>query len=257
MRAPLIILAKLVVGLLSVAGTGLLILEAWLIWHYEYGIGLPSKDKLATFSVAAPACSAIDRETYLPLSEIPLLVRQAAIAFEEPGFYERPSLNLLVELITAGAFNRPPQPSGIMTSVTRCLISLEPECCRGIDWHIGNMVLWNRIAQTLSRDRILEIFLNETYFGRGSFGVGAASMAYFDKPLGLLSVDEIALIVALQRAPTMLSGKHDRARDFRNRVIDRMEKASLIADAEASAARARPLQFRDIPADNPVQQQKL
>ena len=50
MRKSLIILAKLVLAVLSVAGTGLLILEGWLIWHYEYGIGLPDKDKLAAVS---------------------------------------------------------------------------------------------------------------------------------------------------------------------------------------------------------------
>jgi hypothetical protein len=63
MRKPLIILAKLVLAVLSVAGTGLLILEGWLIWHYEYGIGLPDKDKLAAVSKTGPACSVSDPRT--------------------------------------------------------------------------------------------------------------------------------------------------------------------------------------------------
>ncbi|MBR1226151.1 MULTISPECIES: transglycosylase domain-containing protein [unclassified Bradyrhizobium] len=257
MRKPFIIIGKLVVALLSVAGTGLLILEGLLIWHYEYRIGLPDKDKLATLSSTAPACSVSDRRTYVPLAEIPPLVRQAAIAYEEPEFYERLSLNPLIEFGAAMAFNRRPQPSGITTSVTMCLISLSPECCRGIDWHIGNIVLMGRIAQILSRDRILEIYLNESYLGRASYGVGAASMAYFDKPLGLLSVDEIALITALPRAPALLGRRNDIARDRRNVVIDRLSKANIISETEATTARARPLQFREPSPDNESQQRKL
>jgi penicillin-binding protein 1A len=236
---------------------GLLIFEGWLIWHYEYGIGLPDKDKLATLSSTAPACSASDRRTYIPLPEIPPLVRQAAIVYEEPEFYERLSLNPLIEFVVAVAFNRRPRPSGITASVTRCLISLDPGCCRAIDWHIGNIVLMSRVAQILSRERILEIYLNESYLGRGSYGVGAASMAYFDKPLGLLSVDEIALIAALPRMPTLLSRRNDIARDRRNAVIERLLNASIITDAEAATARARPLQFRDAPPDNATQQRRL
>jgi len=257
MRKPLIIFTKLVLALLSVTGMVLLIFEGWLIWHYEYGIGLPDKDKLATLSVTAPACSVGDRQAYIPLTEIPALVRQAAIAYEEPEFYERLSLNPLVELVVAMAINRRPRPSGITTSVTRCLISLDPGCCKGIDWHIGNIVLMGRVAQILPRDRILEIYLNESYLGRGSYGVGAASMAYFDKPLGLLSIDEIALIVALPRTPALLSRRNDIARDRRNAVIDRLFMANIITDAEATTARARPLQFRDPSPGNATPPRKL
>ena len=257
MRKPLIILAKLVVALLSVAGTGLLIFEGWLIWHYEYGIGLPDEKELAALSVPAPACSTSNQQTYVPLSEIPPRVRQATVAFEEPEFYERLSLNPLIEFVVAIAHNRDPRPSGITASVTRCLISLDPACCRGIDWHIGNIVLMTRVVRALSRDRILEIYLNESYFGRGSYGVGAASTAYFDKPLGLLTVDEVALIAALPRMPALLSRRTDLAQDRRNAIIDRMLQARIIDDAEAATARARPLQVREIPPDNATQQRKL
>jgi penicillin-binding protein 1A len=258
MRKPLIIIGKLVVALLPVAGMGLLVIEDWLIWHYEYNIGLPDKEKLATLSLTGPACSVSDQRTYVPLSEIPPLVRQAAIVYEEPEFYERLSLNPLIEFVAAIASNRHLRSSGITASVTRCLISLHPECCRRqIDWHIGNIVLMSRVAQILSRDRILEIYLNESYFGRDSYGVRAASMAYFDKPLGLLSVDEIAMITALPRAPALFSRTNDVARDRRNVVVDRLSKANFISEAEAATARARPLLFREPSPDDATQRRKL
>lgn len=123
---------------------------------------------------------------------------------------------------------------------------------------MGNAVLMSRVSKTLSRDRILEIYLNESYLGRDSYGVGTASIAYLGKPLGSLSVDEIALVVALLRGPPQLLGRrHDIARDGRNAVIDLMLQANLINDAAAATARARPLQFREISPDAASQQQKL
>ena len=99
--------------------------------------------------------------------------------------------------------------------------------------------------RALSRDRILEIFLNETYFGRGSFGVEAASMSYFGKPLGLLSTDEVACIAMLSRAPLLFDQRKDIGRERRNAVIDKMLQAGLIDDLEAASAQDRPLEFHD------------
>ena len=98
MRKPLIILAKLVLALLSVAGTGLLILEGWLIWHYEYGIGLPTETTLAALCPTDRVCAAGVRGAYVPLADIPALIRQAVVAYEDPDFYERPSVGPLTEL---------------------------------------------------------------------------------------------------------------------------------------------------------------
>jgi membrane peptidoglycan carboxypeptidase len=136
-------------------------------------------------------------------------------------------------------------------------VSLAPECCHGLDWHIGTIVLMKRVTSTLSRDRILEIYLNESYLGRGSYGVGAASTSYFGKPLGLLRTDEIALIAALPRMPTLLDRRKDIALDRRNYVIDRMVQVGALNDAEAASARERPVEFRDPPAATTTQQRNL
>jgi membrane carboxypeptidase/penicillin-binding protein len=259
MRKPLIILAKLVLALLSVAGTGLLILEGWLIWHYEYGIGLPDKEKLAAVSETGPACSVSDQRTYVPLSEIPPLVRQAVIAYEEPDFYERLSANPFIENALASLFDRRPRPAIISQSVARCLMSLSPDCCRGpsLESQIGQLVLMGRVAKVLSRERILEIYLNESYFGRGAYGVGAAAKSYFGKPLGLLSIDEIAFIVALPKAPAFIGRRKDIAVERRNRIVERMLQSGFINEADAASAKERPLEFREEPSDGPGLQKSL
>lgn len=258
MRKPLIILAKLVLALLSVAGTGLLILEGWLIWHYEYDIGLPDKDKLAAVSETGPACSVSDQRTYAALSEIPPLVRQAAIAYDEPDFYERLSANPFIENALTLLTNRRPPPAIISQSVTRCLMSLSPGCCTGpgLEAQIGHLFLMGRVAKVLSRERILEIYLNESYFGRGAYGVGAAAKAFFGKPLGLLNIDEIALIAALPRAPAYIARKNDVAVERRNHVVDRMLQSGFINEADAASAKERPLEFR-VPSDGPGPQKSL
>jgi membrane carboxypeptidase/penicillin-binding protein len=257
MRKPLIIVAKVILTLLSVSGMGLLGFEGWLIWHYEYGIGLPDADKLAAISAVGPICSVGDRRTYIPLSEIPPLVRQAVIAYEEPDFYERLSANPFTEHALASLFNRPPRPANISNSVTRCLMSLDHKRYGGLDWHIGNLVLMNRVAKSLSRDLILEIYMNESYVGRGAYGMGAAAKSYFGKPLGLLSIDEIALIAALPRMPTLLDRRKDIAFERRNVVVERMLQSGFINEAEAASAKERPLKFREESSDGRGQQQRL
>jgi membrane peptidoglycan carboxypeptidase len=257
MRKVVIVAAKLILSAISLAGVGLLLFAGGLVWHYEYALGLPSEDRLASISTTGPACTAAPDRAYIPLAEIPPLLRKAVIAYDQPDFYEAWSLDPFVGLAVAVAGGRSRPQSGITISVTRCLMSLAPGCCPGLDWHIGNAVLMRRIARALSRDRILEIYLNEIYFGRGSYGVGSASQTYFGKPLGLLATDEIATIIALSRIPTLLDRRKDFALDRRNFVIARMQHAGIISETEATAARERPLAFRDPPPAKTIQPQAL
>jgi membrane peptidoglycan carboxypeptidase len=258
MRKLIIIAAKSVLALISLACVGLLVFVGWFVWHYEYALGLPTKDRIAAVSPTGPACTTVPQRAYIPLAEIPPLLRKAIIASEQPDFYEAWSLNPFVELALALVRRRKPGPAGITQAVARCLLSLAPEPYNGesLDRHVGTIVLVKRVTSTLSRDRILEIYLNEAYLGRGSYGVGAASASYFGKPLGLLRTDEIAFIAALPRAPALLNRRQDIALDRRNHVIDRMLRAGVIGDAEAKSARERPVEFLDPPAATATEQRK-
>lgn len=252
-----IIAAKSVLALISLAGVGLLAFSGWFVWHYEYGLGLPTQDRIAALSPTSPACTTAPQRTYIPLTEIPPLLRKAVIAYEQPDFYEAWSLNPAIELAFAAASGRTRWSPGITQSVTRCFMSLAREQrYTSLDWHIGTLIVMKRVTSILSRDRILEIYLNETYLGRHSYGVGAASMSYFGKPLGLLRSDQIALIAALTRTPFLERNK-DRALAQRNLVVDRMLQVGAISDADAASARERPVELRDPPAATTTEQQKL
>ncbi|MBR0782321.1 transglycosylase domain-containing protein [Bradyrhizobium iriomotense] len=257
MRKFLVIAAKTTLALLSLASAGLLAVALYVVWHFEYEVGVPDVARIAAASATGPVCRADKQDPYTPLADIPLLLQKAVIASEEPEFYERPSLNPYFESVFAAIVRREPRSSGITWGVTRCLVAGSANCCRGLDWHLGNAYLVNRVARAFSRDRLLEIYLNEMYLGRGSYGVDAAATAYFGKPMKMLAIDEIALLAALHRTPQIAMRRNDLAKDWRNRVIDRMLRAALISEAEADGARQRPIEFRDAPASTPAGQRSL
>jgi membrane peptidoglycan carboxypeptidase len=251
MRRFLIVVAKSVLFLISAVFVAVLAGIGYLLWRYDYSVTVPDLDKLAA-SPPGPVCSAAARQNYLTLDQIPLLIRQTVVLSEQPGFYERTSLNPFVEIASGLAANRPPRGSGIMISVARCLASLKPDWSKGqpnVEQQVGDLFFMAKVARTLSRDRILETYLNETYFGRGAYGVAAASETYFGKPLDRLGIDEIAFIAALPRAPGYLSKGGARATERRNMIINRLLQAGAISDADAIQARERPLEIRDVPSD--------
>ena len=259
MSKALIVIGKWVLALLSVAGMALLILEGWLIWHFEFGIGLPTEARLVNISATEPVCSVGSQRAYIPLSDMPPLVTKAVLAAEDPDFYERPSINPFAEFMYAAFLNERPRTSNISQSVAHCMTSLTPDCCRGptLESAFGRLFLMGRIAKVFSRDRILEIYLNENYFGRSAYGVGAAADAYFGKPLALLSIDEVAFIAALPKAPGQIGRRKDIAVERRNRIIGRMLQSGFINEADAASATEQPLSFREAPADGQAPQKSL
>src|SRR5258707_13165235 len=89
---------------------------------------------------------------------------------------------------------------------------------------IKEALLALKIERTYTKDKILELYLNEIYLGFGAYGVAAAALLYFDKPVNELTVAEAAYLAALPKAPTTLHPfrQRERALERRNYVIDRM-----------------------------------
>ena len=108
---------------------------------------------------------------------------------------------------------------------------------------IKEALLALRIEQAYSKDKIFELYLNEIYLGLGSYGIAAAALNYFDKPVNQLSIAEAAYLAALPKAPENYNPlRHeDRAIERRNWVIDRMVENGYIRAADGEAAKASPL----------------
>jgi penicillin-binding protein 1A len=100
-----------------------------------------------------------------------------------------------------------------------------------------------RIEPTYSKDKILELYLNEIFLGLGAYGIGAASLVYFDKSVNELTISEAAYLAALPKAPSSLHPvrNRDRAIERRNYVIDRLLENGWIKQADADKARKEPL----------------
>jgi len=260
MRWILGILATILV--LVVAGAG-----AVLYGFYHFGRGLPDYDYLADYE--PPVVTRVhagdgrlltefarNERVFVPIDAIPKRVIKAFLAAEDKNFYEHPGVDF-VSLLSAVVINarnygtgrRPVGASTITQQVAKNFL-LTNEV--SIDRKAKEAILAFRIERSLSKDRILELYLNEIYLGYGSYGVAAAALNYFDKPLAALTVGEAAYLAALPKAPNNYHPvrKLDAAIERRNWVIEQMRRNGFISHAEADAALGEPLVARDTSASD-------
>ena len=119
---------------------------------------------------------------------------------------------------------------------------------------IKEALLALRIERAYSKDKILELYLNEIYLGLGAYGVAAASLLYFDKSVHELTVAEAAYLAALPKAPTNLHPfrQRERAIERRNYVIDRMVEIGFVTGAAGRGVQERAAQRHPAPDRRPA-----
>jgi penicillin-binding protein 1A len=236
-RATLILMLLVAVATAAIGGR--------VAVYYAYEIELPDHYRV-TNEVSVQVCSD-GKRPFVPLARIPPIVRDAVLAAVEPYFYARPPLNPLLEIAKAFVSADGPRAIPLMSMMlARCLTDLIPG--RQADsLMIAASIVVYRLERDVSKDAIFEVFLNEAWMGRGSYGVAAAAEAYFGKSLTDLSLDEAAFIAALTKA----SGRNLRGgNEQRNRILDRMVEAGAITSSQAEIAKLAPLRL--IEARNPI-----
>ncbi len=191
--------------------------------------------------------AAEQRRIFVPDSAMPKLLKAAFISAEDQNFWRNPGIDPLAiaraglyDLLHAGTGRRPVGASTITQQVAKnMLLGNRMDFTRKIE----EAVLALRMQQVLSKEQILEIYLNEIYLGEQSYGVAAAAQTYFDKPLDQLSLAEDASLAALPKAPSNYDPFRfpQAARVRRDWVLDRMADDGVISRAEATAAKAQPL----------------
>jgi penicillin-binding protein 1A len=191
---------------------------------------------------------ATERRIYVPGSAIPDLVKNAFIAAEDQNFYHHAGVDPgailragVEDFLRMGTGRRPIGASTITQQVARDML-LGSDALT-LSRKVREALLAIRIEQTLSKDRILELYLNEIYFGMGSYGVAAAAQSYFNTSLDQLTLPQIAFLAALPKAPNNYNPTKypDAATARRNWVIDRMRDDGFITAAQADAAKAQPV----------------
>lgn len=242
--------------LAAVTAAGLI---AWGVLYF--GRDLPDYSQLADYRPAVAtrvhagdgrllAEFASEKRVFVPIEAIPKRVVRAFVSAEDQNFFKHQGVDWLAvarAMVTnvrmLAEDRRPIGASTITQQVTRhFLLSNELSYQRKIkEW-----LLAYRIEQAMSKDRILELYLNEIFLGNRAYGVAAAALNYFDKPLDELTIAEAAFLASLPKAPDRYFRERfrDDAIARRNYVIGRMQEDGYITPEEAQAAVAEPLTFR-------------
>jgi penicillin-binding protein 1A len=247
-------------GFLFAAGTIIFLVgvagAAGLFWHFSKD--LPDYSQLQNYE--PPVMTRIhaadgsllaeyarERRLYLPIQAIPKLVTNAFVSAEDKNFYEHGGLDF--GGIARAAFfyaenygsNRRPQGASTITQQVAKNFLLTNEV--SFQRKIKEALLALRIERTYSKDKILELYLNEIYLGMGAYGIAAASLLYFDKSVHELSIAEAAYLAGLPKAPNNYNPfrQKERAIERRNYVIDRMVEDEYITAPDGEKAKKEPL----------------
>src|ERR1700729_3475377 len=185
-----------------------------------------------------------ERRLYLPADEIPDLVKHAFISAEDKNFYNHWGVDP-EGIVRAGMVyvqgSRHIQGASTITQQVAKNFLLNSDLT--FDRKIREILLSLRIESAFSKEKILELYLNEIYLGLSNYGVASAALNYFNKSVHELSIAEVAYLAALPKEPSSLNPfrDHDRAVERRNYVIGRMEEDRYITAKQANDARAEPL----------------
>ncbi|MFZ1681300.1 MAG: penicillin-binding protein 1A [Rhizobiaceae bacterium] len=191
-----------------------------------------------------------ERRLYLPIQAIPDRVKAAFLSAEDKNFYSHPGIDVaglgravVTNLQNLGSGRRPVGASTITQQVAKNFLLNSDQT---YDRKIREMILSFRIEQAYTKDRILELYLNEIFFGLGAYGIAGAALTYFDKSVNELTVKEVAYLAALPKGPSNYHPyRHtDRAIERRNYVIDQMVANGYVGRDEGEKAKAEDLGVR-------------
>nr|WP_205912026.1 PBP1A family penicillin-binding protein [Rhodobacter sp. SGA-6-6] len=228
---------------------------------WMYSSDLPSHESLAQYT--PPTISRIytgegkvldefarERRLFVPAEDIPDLVKQAFISAEDQNFYShegydaRGMIAALVDAVKSKGEDIRGASTITQQVAKNMLLDGTRKGAKGIERKIKEIILATRLEATLSKDRILEIYMNQIDLGYRSFGVAAAAQTYFNKTLDQLTPGEAAYLAALPKSP----GKglrpvqeYDRAVERRNYVLGEMRQNGYIDQATYEAEKAQPL----------------
>lgn len=253
---PRILMALLSLGVIGLIGgvgacVGLL---------YYFGRDLPDYHALANYEppiVTRAFASdgrllaefATEKRVYVPITTVPPRIIGAFLSAEDKNFYTHPGIDAagivrsaLTNLSHIGSRRRPVGASTITQQVARnFFLTNEVSYVR----KVKEAILSFRLEQAFTKDQLLQLYLNEIYLGQSAYGVAAAALEYFNKPLDELTIEEAAYLGALPKAPNNYNPvrHYAAAMGRRNWVIDQMMSNKYITKAEGEMAKLKPIAF--------------
>ena len=187
-----------------------------------------------------------ERRRLTPIEEIPQVMIDAVLAIEDTRFFEHSGVDykgmLRAALANFGRVKSQGASTITMQVARNVYLSSEKTYTR----KIYEVLLTFKLEHMLSKEKILEIYMNQIFLGHRAYGFAAASEVYFGKPLSQVSVAEAAMLAGLPKAPSAYNpiSNPRRARVRQLHIIDRMEENEFIHPLQAQAAREEKLQLR-------------
>ncbi|HEX7891152.1 MAG TPA: penicillin-binding protein 1A [Ramlibacter sp.] len=195
-----------------------------------------------------------ERRNLTPIAEIPAVMKNAVLAIEDSRFYQHHGVDYK-GLMRAGIANlgraKSQGASTITMQVARNVyLSSEKTFTR----KLYEVLLTFKLEHLLTKDQILEIYMNQIFLGNRAYGFAAASEAYFGKPMKDLTIAEAAMLAGLPKAPSAYNpiSNPTRARTRQLYIIERMEDNGFITAEEAAAAKKQELRVRTGAQQTPV-----
>ncbi len=254
-------------GIFSLLVTGLffaMLILGGVFW--AYGRDLPSHEQLSQYApktisrVYSGEGRLIDefaqeRRIFVPGEEIPPLVKQAFVSAEDKNFYHHQGFDIkgigkaAFDAVVSGGEN----VRGASTITQQVMKNFLLSSDRSIERKVKELILATRLEQSLTKDQILELYLNEIFLGQNSYGVAAAAQTYFNKTLSQLEPHEAATLASMPQAP----GRYhpvkakERVTERRNYVLREMWQNGYIDEATYRSEAEKPLrsvQNGDFPA---------
>ena len=249
---PRLNLKTILISIASVIGIVMLLA---ITWFFIVTQNLPSEEQLRNYE--PPIMSrvhagdgrlvaefATEHRVYVPSDELPDQLVKAFISAEDKTFFEHSGIDLWG--MFRGAILNPlmgKDQAGGSTITQQVVKNMLLDSTKSIERKVREAVLAMRIEKMLTKDQILELYMNEIYLGGPSYGVGAAALNYFGKSLGDLTLAECAMLGGLPQAPGRVNPilNPEAAIKRRNWVLGRMHENGYITKEQLDAAIAEPL----------------
>ena len=191
----------------------------------------------------------IEKGTYVPLTRIPKFMKDALLATEDPRFYQHTGIDYR-GILRAALKNiiavRVAQGGSTITQQLTKVVFLSPE--RKLTRKIKEIILARRLEKELTKDEILELYLNKIYFGHGAYGVQMAAKTYFGKNIWEINQAEAALLAGLPKSPMVYSPYSDidltKLRQWH--VLKRMVAEGYLTEEQSKKVYDQPINLENL-----------
>ena len=187
-----------------------------------------------------------ERRTFVPVAEIPQVMKDSVLAIEDARFYQHSGVDYIGLVRAAVANLKSAKSQGASTITMQVARNVYLSSEKTLTRKVYEVLLTTKLEHTLSKDQILEIYMNQIFLGNRAYGFYAAAETYFGKQLKDITLAEAAMLAGLPRAPSTQNpvANFKKAKERQLYVLQRMRENGFITEEQEQQARDEPLKLR-------------